>query len=255
MITDKIDIIVEVRTGSKRFPKKTIKQIVGKTSIELMIERLKKVKKIRKIILATTRLKSDDIFVKIAKKNKVDIFRGSTNDVMSRVLNASKFFGTEIIVEITGDNPLIDPYLVTKMINKYLKVKKNINFISNDIEIYKKKGKEITLGFSTKIFKSNFLGEISKIAKKKIDREVISNYIVKNNKKFKILNYKLPNHLTYKNYRLTVDYKEDFQLVSRIFEELYFKKKFFNSRDICDFLNKNPYLLKINNSCKQKRYI
>ena len=42
MITDKIDIIVEVRTGSKRFPKKTIKQIVGKTSIELMIERLKK---------------------------------------------------------------------------------------------------------------------------------------------------------------------------------------------------------------------
>lgn len=141
------------------------------------------------------------------------------------------------------------------MINKYLKVKKNVDFMSNDIEIYKEKGKEITLGCSTKIFKSNFLNKISKMAKKKIDREVIANFVVKNNKKFKILNYKLPSHLTHKNYRLTIDYKEDFQLVSIIFEELYYKKKFFNSKDICDFLDRNPFLLKINQSCKQKKYL
>ena len=104
-----IDIIVEARVDSKRFPKKVIQKINKKFIIEIMIERLKKIKNFRYIILATTKKKSDDILIKIAKKNKIKFFRGHSKNVLNRVLNCAKKFKTEIIVEITGDNPLIDP--------------------------------------------------------------------------------------------------------------------------------------------------
>ena len=71
---------------------------------------------------------------------------------MNRVLNCAKKFKTEIIVEITGDNPLIDPSISSKMIEYFLKNIKKLDYLSNDGEIYKlKKTKKITLGFSTKI--------------------------------------------------------------------------------------------------------
>ena len=71
-----IDIIVEARVDSKRFPKKKVIQKINKKFIiEIMIERLK-IKNFRYIILATTKKKSDDILIKIAKKNKIKFFRG-----------------------------------------------------------------------------------------------------------------------------------------------------------------------------------
>ena len=51
--------IIQARTGSKRFPNKVLSNIYGMTLIEHVIDRLKKVKKIRKIIVATSNKKRD----------------------------------------------------------------------------------------------------------------------------------------------------------------------------------------------------
>ena len=63
-------IIIQARTGSKRFPKKIIKKIDGKTIIEILLDRLNKNFKKEKIIIATTKNKKDDILCKIAKKKR-----------------------------------------------------------------------------------------------------------------------------------------------------------------------------------------
>ena len=115
-----VDIIVEARTKSLRFPNKVIQKINNKFIIEIMIERLKKIKNFRYIILATTKNKSDDILVKIARKNKIKYFRGHTNNVLNRVLNCAKKFKTDVIVEITGDNPLIDPIISKRIMTVIL---------------------------------------------------------------------------------------------------------------------------------------
>ena len=56
-MNNKIDIIIEARLGSKRFPSKHLLEIKGKKIIEILIERLKKVKTVNKIIIATTKKK------------------------------------------------------------------------------------------------------------------------------------------------------------------------------------------------------
>ena len=46
-------IIIEARTSSVRLPKKTLKKICGKPTIQLLIERVKKVSDVDVVILAT----------------------------------------------------------------------------------------------------------------------------------------------------------------------------------------------------------
>ena len=234
-----IDVIVEVRTTSKRLPKKALKEILGRPVIELMIERLKKIKKIRHIILTTTMNKSDDALVDIAKKNKIQYFRGSTLNVLDRVLKTAKYYKTDIIVEITGDNPLVDPDISSKIIKFFLKNIDHYDFVSNDGEVYKvKKKKNSTLGFSTKIFKTDLLNQVNKLTQNKVDREHVVNYILKNPLKFKIYDHPLPEYLKNTSYRLTMDYIEDFRLISEIYRNLYPKKNYFNSFDIHKLLKK-----------------
>ena len=74
-------LIIQARMNSTRFPNKVISDLSGSPLIERILQRVKKVKKIGKIIIATTKRREDDILVKIAKSNKVEVFRGSENRI------------------------------------------------------------------------------------------------------------------------------------------------------------------------------
>ena len=126
----KLGIIIEVRTGSKRFPYKCLKKINNKKILEILINRIKYLKKI-KIVIATTKLAQDDVIEKIAKKNKINIYRGSANDLVKRVSNAAILYKVDHIIQLTADNPLIYLNILKQMINIYSK--KNYDFISNSI--------------------------------------------------------------------------------------------------------------------------
>ena len=59
--------IVQARSASSRFPKKIFQKINKETILEILIKRLKKSKEINKIIIATTKNKSDDETIKFVK--------------------------------------------------------------------------------------------------------------------------------------------------------------------------------------------
>ena len=76
--------------------------------IEIMIERLKKIKNVRYVILATTQSKSDNILIKIAKKCKIKFYRGETRNVMKRVLKCAKsFFESKVASRVTLPDPKV----------------------------------------------------------------------------------------------------------------------------------------------------
>lgn len=251
----KIDIIVEVRTASKRLPGKVIMKILNRPVIDLMIERLKRIKQINDIIIATTTNTNDDIIEKIAKENHIKCFRGSEADVLGRVTEAIKFFKTDIVVQITGDNPLVDKKITEELISFFLKNYKNYDFICNDAGIYNSKFKiEYPMGLNTKVFKSSILIDVEKNTNNAVDREHVVNYILKNPNQFKILSYKAPQELCRQDIRLTLDYLEDFKLIKLIYENLYPKNKNFDINDIINFLDKNTEIKNLNSNCSQKVY-
>ena len=126
----KIVASIEARMTSNRLPGKVLMEATsGVSMLEYMINRVKKSRLIDDIIVATTVNKEDNGIIDLCKKLNIKYYRGSEHDVLLRVLEAHEFVGSDLIVELTGDCPLIDPVVVDKVIQKYLK--NNYDYVSN----------------------------------------------------------------------------------------------------------------------------
>ena len=72
--------------------------------------------------MATTKFKNDNILEKIAQKNKIQIFRGDSQDVLKDFMKQQSK-KTDTIIRICGDNPFIDPEQMTYWLKN---LKKNL---------------------------------------------------------------------------------------------------------------------------------
>ena len=121
-------IIVQVRQTSKRLKNKIFKKIGNISLISLLHSRLKKIDNVN-LVYAIPSNKENDELHKVLKKLKANIFRGSENDVLDRFYKAAKKFKAKNIVRITGDCPFVDPQLVKKILQLFLKKKKQHMFL------------------------------------------------------------------------------------------------------------------------------
>jgi len=197
--------IVQARSNSRRFPKKVLANLVNKPVIQHVVDRLKKSKYIKKIIVATSSNSSDDELVKFLKNIKCNIFRGSLNNVAKRFLEASK---NEIFfLRISGDSPLIDPKIVDRMI----KIKKKKKFLNYDI-ITNIFPKTFPNGQSVEIVKREIIKKnLYKMSKD--EKEHVTKFFYKNYDNFKIKNYTTKRKYRYTN--LVVDYRNDLKFLDQ----------------------------------------
>lgn len=240
----KILSTIEARMASTRLPGKTMREIVGKPMLELLIERLKRTKRIDEIVVATTTEPEDKLIAELAERIGVKCFRGSSEDVLDRVLRAAKTYQGDIIVEMTGDCPLLDPVLVDRIINIYLE--NTYDYISNTIK------RTYPRGLDTQVFSVNVLDEVSKLTNDPADRENVSLYIYEHPERYRVYNVEAPPEYRHPGYRWTVDSKEDFQFVKEVYENLYYKNPDFLTEDVMKLLKEKPDLCRINAHIKQK---
>ncbi len=257
MGTDKraIDIIVEARMRSSRLPGKVLLPAAGKPLLGHMIERLRRIKHVRHIIIASTVDPANLCIEELAGDLNVPYFKGEEIDVLKRVLRTAQQFETEIIVEITGDNPLIDPEISSAVIEAFLEREHSIDYASNDVG-HHRQGFDLTFpfGFSTKVFKTSVLEKVGRLARHPLDREHVVNYLVKNAKLSKLYNLRASGVMKRPELRLTLDTPEDYRVIKGVFEALYQKEPAFGAKDILNFLDNKPELRDANKHIVQQRY-
>lgn len=202
--------IVQARMSSKRLPGKTLMILNGYPLLKYVIDNIKKSKKIKKIVVATSSLKNDDKIVDYCKKNKVEYFRGNLKNVANRFYKILKNRKYNSFVRISGDSPLIDYKLLDKIINIYNKG--NYDICTNVMKRSFPKGQSIEV-FSSNIFLQNF----SKL-NSFFDLEHVTNYFYKNYKKFKIFN--LSSKQNYSKINLSIDNKKDFVRINKLIKIL-----------------------------------
>ena len=230
-------IILQARLGSKRLPGKVLKKINGKTILEYTIKRLKKTKLSKNIIVATTKREEDQKIIKVAKKTNCYTFRGSANDVLNRYYEAALYYNVKNIVRICSDCPLIDPKIINEIYFFYLK--NNYDYVSNKIF------PSYPIGMGVEIVNFESLKKANKLTNNSYEKEHVTAYIYKRPNKFKIKNVGLKKKLL--NYRVVLDYAEDFKLISNILKYFSKQKKDFFLKDIIKYIDRNPILKKINN--------
>jgi spore coat polysaccharide biosynthesis protein SpsF len=244
----KIIATIEARMGSSRLPGKSLMKIVDKPMLELLIQRVKRAKNIDGVVVATTTNPKDVVIEELSQKMWVKCFRGSEDDVLDRVLMAAKTHHADVILELWGDNPLIDPIVLDNMI-KYYK-ENNFDLIGTTLPNFDKK---YPIGISALIFATKILEEVSKNTINPIDRENVSNYIYEHPEKYKIAPLPCPNELNFPDLRFTVDEQADFELIKTIFENLYPKNTNFSAAEAIQFLNSNHQLKNLNKNVAQRK--
>ena len=119
-----IGIFLAARSGSKRLPNKHFLKFNSKLRIiDLCILRLKKTKLAKKIFLCTTKKEEDRKFNNVCKLHKIDLYKGSTNNVAKRLIKCAEKNNIKIIVRITADCPIIDPEIIDKCIQFHFNLK------------------------------------------------------------------------------------------------------------------------------------
>ena len=136
MLKPNIILIIQARQGSTRLPRKMLLDLAGKTVIERVIERVKKVNKLNKIILAIPNTNENEELAKIAYKHGIECFKGSENDLIDRFYKAAVKYKADLILRVPGDNPLPDPKEYDKLIefhsnSKFDFTSNIINFMDN----------------------------------------------------------------------------------------------------------------------------
>lgn len=228
-------IIIQARTNSKRFPSKTLAKIENKPMIWYSIERIKKIRGIKQVILATTKNSQDEILLKIAKNCNILGFKGKTYDVLDRYYQCALKFDADPIIRITGDCPLIDATIIKKMLDQFNK--NNYDYISNIFP------PTFPDGLDVEIFSFKTLENVVHKAKLSSDKEHVTSYIRNHPKEFKIFNYENTNDLS--KLRWTVDEKQDLVFVKRIYNKMKPKINF-SMKNILKIISKEPNILKIN---------
>jgi spore coat polysaccharide biosynthesis protein SpsF len=235
----KIIAIIQARMGSKRLPGKCMMRIVGKPLLHYQINQVQKVRLVDSIVVATTNGRKDDVINNFCERKKIYCFRGSEKNVLKRYFDAATFFKADIVIRLTSDCPLIDPKIIKKTIEKFLSNK--YDYVSTTCPV---RGATYADGMDVEIFSYLNLFKAYKLCKSKIEKEHVTYFFWMRPKQFRL--FRLDLNKSYRNYRLTVDYIQDFMLVKKIL--LFFLRKNIkiNFKNIISFLKQNPKYLKIN---------
>ena len=236
------DIFILARSDSNRLPGKHLLDINGKPAIKNLVERLRKSTKKRKIVVCTTKLESDDTLVEFLKKESIEYFRGSEKDILQRFLNAAIFFGTEIIIDVSGDKIYTDPNYVDKIIS--IMHETDVDFIrGNNSPSQFDPGAHFIHGMIPGGIRTKALRKICKLKKTNNTESGYTEFFIKLDfikKKYLVLDVDIE---FIKKIKLDLDYNEDLQLARIFFKELGSN---FHMKDVLELFLKKPKLRKNN---------
>lgn len=237
MSAKNIVAIIQARLDSIRLKEKVLLSIEHKAMLWHVAKRISASKLVDKIIIATSLNSKDDKIEQFAKKNNLNIFRGSEENCLDRYYQAAKEFNTDIIVRITADCPLICPEIVDNAISEYLK--NDCDYVTNTL-IY-----TYPDGCDVEVFSMEVLEKAWRECKDLVEKEHVTSYI-KNSGKFKIKNIRNKYPVPVNEHKWSVDRIEDLKFVREIYKHLYKNERVFLYHEIMNLLKQHPELKQIN---------
>ena len=229
------------RLSSKRLPEKNILDINNKPMIINLVNRVTKSKYLDNIIICTSNERTDDPLANIANKYNIKIFRGSLNNIMERIISCADYYGIKDIIEILGDNPLVDHNLVDFVLEEYIKNQyEYCTNISLDYkkELIKNKYRCFPIGLRVQAYKTYIAKEYANFINEKFISDHPTNFIFENSSKYKI-NFLETNKkwdfLNLPNLNFAVNKKSQFENIKKIFN--YFDNENFSLEKMMEFVN------------------
>jgi spore coat polysaccharide biosynthesis protein SpsF len=234
---------IEARMSATRLPGKVLLPLAGAPMLERLVERIRRSRRVDDVVVATTISPQDAIIADLCGRIGCRVHRGSVEDITSRLMEASA--GADIVVQITGDCPLIDPAHVDETVR--LLIDERADYASNGL-----KANSFPLGLDVRCFTAEALCRSAELSQDPADRVHGSYFIYRHPDMFRLVGWDAPAKMKWPELRLTVDEPADFELVRRVFETLYAIRPDFDTADIVALLRTKPDWVALNSSVRQK---
>jgi spore coat polysaccharide biosynthesis protein SpsF len=230
---------------SSRLPGKVLLPALGRPMLAHLVRRLRTTPSVDDVVLATTVNADDDVLVEFAKRENLRYFRGSEDDVMQRVIDAAHSADAELVVEITGDCPIIDPQIVEQVIRTF-HANPGVAYASNaHVRSYPD-------GMDAQVFRLDTLKASAEMTQEALDHEHVTLHIRNHPEIFPHVHVVAPPEIHWPELGLTLDEPRDYELLTRIIDHFGDANYLFGCVDAVRLLRANPEWVAINQAVTRK---
>jgi len=242
MVETRVWALPVARSKSSRLPGKALIEIAGRPALVHLFERLKQCAIVDRVVFCTTTDKEDDALCVLAKHAGIDVYRGPSDDVLSRMVGAMGNEPVDIVLRVTGDDILVDPDYVARAVQHH--IASNAEY--TDL-------KDLPSGTEVEVFDGALLHELLEAAQDSSGTEYLTNYITDNKSHFRCTSVAVPACHAH-DWRLTLDTPEDLKVIKGLLEHMaeIGKGTSYRLDDIVDYFTKYPKRLEINANVRQK---
>lgn len=231
--------LITARLKSTRLPKKLTLEVVGENYITWMVRRLKLATDLDQIVICTSTNPQDDPLEEVARKEGIACFRGSEEDVASRLYEASQKYKLDYFINMTADCPFV-PF----------------DYISSLIELYKETDADLIKCYD--LPEGMFLSGVKPSAMKRVidlkDTGFMEYwlFVFLKTDLFNVIPLPVNEKLIRRNYRFVLDYPEDHDFLKALYETIGESAYLMGSEELILWLDEHQELSKINADCSAK---
>lgn len=201
-------VVVQVRLGSTRLPRKALLPLGGATMTDQVLARLAFIPADFHI-LATDEASTPEL-APIARRHGFELLTGPAEDVLARYCLAIRRFGLELVIRATGDNPLVSHELAILLLERGAESRAQYTAFSGT-----------ALGMGVELVEARALLRAEAEATAAREREHVCPYLYDHPEIFRILRPEVPRAFSFPEGRVTVDTFEDYEAVLSIYGALY----------------------------------
>lgn len=230
--------VITARMTSTRLPGKVLQDIAGKSNFAHHVERMRRVEGLSGVHLATSAEPQNEPLIREAQRLSCGWLAGAHEDIVERHIALCEREGADAVIRVTCDCPLFDIASASAFVRAYQERPRDFIYISNMAMMHGTLSELISLKALLRVHE-------------KYRGPAISLPIREDLKGYDTLGVALPQELCRPEYRLTVDYPEDIELVRRIYAALY-RGGPIPLLDVYTWLDDNPEAAGINRNVAVK---
>ena len=231
--------LVAGRLKSTRLPDKMRLPLAGRTTIAHLLDRAKATPHVDQVVLCTSTNPQDTPLVDIAAAEGVACFRGDEDDVIRRLRDAARAFAADYVLHITADCPLVDPAYAGRIVETYERTGADLI-----------RALDLPHGAFSYGMTPAALDRVMSI-KDEANTEVWGRYFTDTDA-FTVHDLIVEPRHRRPEFRLTIDYPEDLQVLEAVFGALQRPGELFSLDDVIAFLDAHPEIVALNRECADK---
>ena len=230
----KVAVVIAGRMKSSRLKSKALLPLGGRTAVERCIDQCLTVESVNEVILASSTLKEDAVLKQFLSEGQARFWAGDPDDVISRYIGACEHYGVDVVVRVTADCPVVSSEIIEYLLEMHFQAGSDYTAPKN-----------AAVGTAGEVINTRALRTVIERVKCAKHSEYMTWYFKNNPEIFDLNIVELPDDLV-RDYRLTLDYEEDLQILDAIYKRLPADQLGFPISDIFQVVDDDPELAKIN---------